>query len=246
LPASTPVAALVDDDTKKDAKVTCTDDSNGGTFTLSLVATDDDGASSIASTANLTVLNLKPVASAAAYSGNEGSAIGLSGSADDLATTTIPPHVQVVNTTGIDANGQCVRRRYQERRGDLHRRQQERDVYPQPGRHGRRRQRTASTTTLAVLNVDPVADAGGSYSGNEGSPVQQRLGQRRRGNDTFTWSWVSLNGPAVDAGAACSFSDIHADPTVTCTDDGEFKLTLTVRTTTTVGTATMRRSPCRT
>jgi hypothetical protein len=40
--------------------VTCTDDSNGSTFTLTLVATDDDGASSTGSTATLTVINVKP------------------------------------------------------------------------------------------------------------------------------------------------------------------------------------------
>jgi len=99
-----------DNDTKKNAQVTCTDDSNGGTFTLSLVATDDEGASSVASTTTLAVLNLMPVAAAGtAYSGNEGSAIALNGSADDPGNNDDPSltYKWTVSTTGIDAGGIC-------------------------------------------------------------------------------------------------------------------------------------------
>jgi hypothetical protein len=53
-----------DNDTKRDAIFTCTDDSNiGGTFTLTLTAYDDDGGSAT-QTATITVLNVKPTIAA--------------------------------------------------------------------------------------------------------------------------------------------------------------------------------------
>jgi uncharacterized repeat protein (TIGR01451 family) len=217
-----------DDDTRKDAKVTCTDD---GAFKVSLVATDDDGASSDASVADLTVANVKPVAHAGGpYSGNEGSDISLTGSATDVGGNDTFTYKWTADVTGIDAGGACsfgndthasttvsctdngafkVKLTVTDDDGESH----------------------FEEVALNVANVDPVADAGGSYTGDEGSPVQLNGSASDAGsNDTFTWAWESLNGPSVDAGATCSFSDIHAqNPTVTCTDDGEFKLTLTVK-----------------
>ena len=78
--------------------------------------------------------------------------------------------------------------------------------------------------------MDPVANAGGPYTGNEGAAVSLNGSVTDAGaNDTHLWSWQYVAGPGVDAGATCQFSDATAeDPTVTCTDDGEVKLTLKV------------------
>jgi hypothetical protein len=89
----------------------------------------------------------------------------------------------------------------------------------------------AEHATLTLANVDPVAHAGGPYTGNEGAPVQLHgsatdLG----GNDTHTWSWQYVAGQNVDPGATCQFDDITSmTPKITCTDDGEVQLTLTVK-----------------
>src|SRR4029077_19538308 len=92
-----------DDDTKKDAQITCTDD---GAFKVTLVATDDDGASSDASIADLTVANVTPVAHAGGpYSGNEGAAISLTGSATDVGSNDSFTYKWTADITGIDAGG---------------------------------------------------------------------------------------------------------------------------------------------
>ena len=74
-----------------------------------------------------------------------------------------------------------------------------------------------------------MANAGGSYTGSEGSPVQLNGSVTDAGtNDTHTWAWQYV-GTSVDPGATCAISDPDdEDPTITCTDDGTVKLTLTV------------------
>ncbi|MBA3658710.1 MAG: PxKF domain-containing protein, partial [Gemmatimonadales bacterium] len=52
-------ACTFDDDTKANAKVTCTDDSNAGTFSLTLAVSDDDGGAG-SSSSTLKVANVKP------------------------------------------------------------------------------------------------------------------------------------------------------------------------------------------
>ena len=109
-----------DDATKKNAKITCTDDSNAGTFALSLVASDDDAGTSIASQTTLDVNNVAPTANAGTgYSGGEGSAIQLDGSANDPGDND-DPHLTyqwTAITTGIDARRHLqLRRRHQEER----------------------------------------------------------------------------------------------------------------------------------
>jgi len=77
-------------------------------------------------------------------------------------------------------------------------------------------------------NVDPTADAGGPYSGTEGSPVSLS----GSGNDTdgtiASYSW-SYSVDSADAGTTCSFSDASsASPDFTCDDNGSFTVTLEV------------------
>ena len=220
-------ACTFDDDTKKDAKVTCTDD---GAFTVTLVATDDDGAASTGSTANLTVSNMNPVADAGGpYSGDEGTAINLVGSATDVGPNDAITYKWTADVTGIDAGGSCAF-------GD----DTQASTTVTCTDNGAFKVKLTATdddagshfeeVALAVANVEPVADAGGPYDGNEGAAVSLNGTVTDAGsNDTHTWSWQYVAGPGVDAGATCSFDDATAeDPKITCTDDGEVKLTLTV------------------
>ncbi|MEV6109911.1 PKD domain-containing protein [Streptomyces sp. NPDC051940] len=76
-------------------------------------------------------------------------------------------------------------------------------------------------------NLAPIADAGPDRSGAEGAAV--RLGGTvwdDGGQATARWSYEPLDG--VDAGATCSFADASAaGTTVSCTDDGRYRVTLT-------------------
>jgi PKD repeat protein len=77
-------------------------------------------------------------------------------------------------------------------------------------------------------NTPPVVSAGGPYQGDEGSPVALDGDVSDADNDplTIAWSYGVLSG--VDAGATCTFADATAvDTTITCTDDGEYYVTLT-------------------
>ena len=76
---------------------------------MTLVAKDDDGASSDGSTVNLTVANVNPVAHAGGpYSGNEGAAIAVSGSATDVSPNDAITYKWTADVTGIDAGGTCT------------------------------------------------------------------------------------------------------------------------------------------
>ncbi|MEU4427343.1 family 43 glycosylhydrolase [Actinoplanes sp. NPDC024001] len=76
-------------------------------------------------------------------------------------------------------------------------------------------------------SVDPVtvASAGADVSGGEGAAIAL-TGAVSNAANRATWTYRSSDG--VDAGAACVFADPH-DPgtTVTCTDDGDYTVTLT-------------------
>lgn len=72
-------------------------------------------------------------------------------------------------------------------------------------------------------NTPPTADAGGPYSGDEGSAIALSDASASDGDgDSLTYSWT------VDSGL-CSFDDASAlNPNLTCTDNGSFVTTLTV------------------
>ena len=78
-------------------------------------------------------------------------------------------------------------------------------------------------------NAPPTNDAGGPYSGDEGSAVAL-TGSAADVNPgdtlTSTWSYAAVSG--VDAGASCAIADpTDLTTTITCTDDGTFEVTLT-------------------
>ena len=81
---------------------------------------------------------------------------------------------------------------------------------------------TVSITVNAV-NDAPVADAGGPYAGNEGAAIGlDGNGSSDVDGDSLTYAW-SVNS------TACSFDDpTSVTPQLTCTDNGDFTVTLTV------------------
>ncbi|MFI7435321.1 PKD domain-containing protein [Micromonospora haikouensis] len=98
---------------------------------------------------------------------------------------------------------------------------------------------TASTTSWLVLadggpgDPAPTAEAGDDRSGAEGGAISI-AGTVSQGA-TATWTVQPVSG--VDAGATCTIADPNvASTTVTCTDDGVWRLTLTA--TSAGGTAT--------
>jgi hypothetical protein len=230
-----------DDDTKKLAKITCDDDSNGGTFTLSLEVKDGAGGHTVSDNATLTVNNANPTANAGtSYSGNEGSAIALNGSGDDPGNNDDAQltYKWSINTSGIDAVGGCsfdddtkkdakVTCTDDSNGGTF-----DLSLVVKDDDNGTS---AASHATLSVANVDPTADAGGPYSGNEGSAIQlSGSGNDAGSNDVagLTYKWT-VNTSGIDAGGACTFDDdTKKDAKVTCTDDsgaGTFTLSLVVK-----------------
>src|SRR3954447_8304043 len=222
-----------DDATKKDAKVTCTDDSNAGTFALTLLASDDDGGTSVATGTTLKVNNLPPVANAGTdYSGDEGAAIPLGGSGNDPGDND-DPHLTyhwTVSTPGIDPGGACSFDNADDKNAKVTCTDDGAFQVTLVVKDDDAGTSSGSTVKLDVGNAGPMANAGPDYTGVEGSPVQLNGSVTDAGsNDTHVWSWKYLAGAGLDAGATCSFSSATAeDPTVTCTDDGVVELTLTV------------------
>lgn len=81
---------------------------------------------------------------------------------------------------------------------------------------------------VLAANVAPSVEAGGPYTGNEGSAIALDGSATDPDGDPLTLLWTATAGAGVDAGAICTFSDATIeDPTVTCTDDGTWTLTLT-------------------
>src|SRR5437763_8396653 len=84
---------------------------------------------------------------------------------------------------------------------------------------------TGSNTFTIAVNTRPTANAGGPYSGNEGSAIQLdgSCSSDPDAGDTLTYAWSVLGG------APCSLSSATAQkPTITCTDNGSFTVSLTV------------------
>jgi hypothetical protein len=89
----------------------------------------------------------------------------------------------------------------------------------------------AITITVAAGNSAPTANAGGPYTGAEGSAVSLTGSgsDPDSGDSIASYSW-SYTVTTADAGAACSFSPnaTSQSPSVTCTDDGAYELSLVV------------------
>lgn len=78
------------------------------------------------------------------------------------------------------------------------------------------------------VNLAPTVDAGPDVSGDEGAPVQLGGSASDPEGADLLLSWQATPGAGVDAGATCSVSStVSLTPSVMCTDDGPFTLTLT-------------------
>ena len=90
----------------------------------------------------------------------------------------------------------------------------------------------AGIISITVTRVDgsPQADAGPAVAGAEGSQIalDGTATDVENPTPTILWSYVAAAG--VDAGATCAFtpSATVADPTIRCTDDGSYTLTIAV------------------
>jgi PKD domain len=93
---------------------------------------------------------------------------------------------------------------------------------------------TVSVTTGACVsaNQEPTANAGGTYSGNEGAAIDlDGTGSSDPDGDTpLTYSWtIVLPLDAAFDGGSCSLDDATAaKPKITCNDDGVVKVGLVV------------------
>jgi trimeric autotransporter adhesin len=89
-----------------------------------------------------------------------------------------------------------------------------------------------SDATSVTVDAPPTIDLGGGsggagLSGTEGAPVVLAASVTDA-TAGLTLHWSATPGAGVDPGATCSFgNDASAATTVTCTDDGNWQLTLT-------------------
>ena len=83
------------------------------------------------------------------------------------------------------------------------------------------------TAAVTVSNVPPTANAGTSYTGNEGSPITFTGTSNDPGSDTLTYEWdFTFSGGSFnvdDSGSALTA------PESTYTGDGDFTVALRVR-----------------
>ncbi len=178
-----------------------------GVYVVTLAVTDDDGGTGFAST-TATIANVAPNADAGGpYSGDEGDVISFIGSQTDpgldtftylwdfgdgvVSTQKDPDHVYADD--GVYTVTLSVR--------------------DDEGGAG------STTTTAAVSNSDPVADIGGTYSGDEGGAVNF-YGDYSDPSpvDTVSYIWDFGDGE----------SSSLQNPTHTYADDGYYIVTLTV------------------
>jgi chitodextrinase len=178
-----------------------------GVYTIGVRVTDNDGASSTAST-TVTVNNVAPTADAGGpYTGNEGSGITL-----DASGSTDPGQDIASYEWDLDEDGQ-----YDDASGATATFSRTADgvytvgvrVTDDDGASG-----TASTT-VTVNNVAPTADAGGPYTGNEGSDITlDASGSTDPGNDIVAYEWdLDFDGATFDVDVS------GIQPTVSYLDD---------------------------
>jgi len=83
--------------------------------------------------------------------------------------------------------------------------------------------------TVTVNNVGPIVTVEPDKTGKEGEVIPLKGEFKDPGADDHTWSWEYVEG--FNAGATCSITGATTTltPTISCTDDGVVKVTLTVR-----------------
>lgn len=86
---------------------------------------------------------------------------------------------------------------------------------------------TINLEVTAPTNTAPSVNAGGPYSGSEGSAISLDGTVSDPDGDSLTTTWT-YTVVSADAGASCSFGDASAvDTAITCNDNGTYTATLT-------------------
>ena len=86
------------------------------------------------------------------------------------------------------------------------------------------------TVTAPPVNPPPTSDAGADKAGTEGAAISlDGTVTNTPAGDTVTSTWSYTLGAGTDAGMTCAFGNASAvDTTITCTDDGQVTVKLTV------------------
>ena len=215
-----------DNPASKNAKVTCDDN---GFAIVSLVVSDDDGGTSVASTATVTFTNADPVADAGpGYDGDEGEVIQLNGTVSDVGENDLltwswayAPGANVdpgatcdfSDENALDPTISCT----DDGEVTLTLKVEDDDGGED-----------TDTAILTLSNVAPVANAGGPYTGAvEGTAINLSGSATDQGtNDTHTFQWT-VDDSGIDGGGSCTIA-AAADPTttITCDDNGTLKVSL--------------------
>jgi hypothetical protein len=218
------------DNTVKNAQLTCTDDSQGapaGKFTLTLEVKDGVGGHTLTDNADLTVTNATPTATAGGpYGGNVNASIALNGNGDDPGNNDDAglTYAWTVNTFGNgtcsftpnaaakNASVSCTNPSAAAPGGVF---KLSLNASDDDGATS-----VASLADLTITNQAPTSVPGGPYNGNEGSPITINGSGVDPDGGTVTFEW-SVSTPK------CTFVNANAASTnVTCTDHGDFTLTL--------------------
>jgi hypothetical protein len=215
-----------DNPASKNAKVTCDDN---GSAIVSLVVSDDDGGTSVASTATVTLTNADPVADAGpGYDGHEGEVIQLDGTVSDVGENDVltwswayAPGANVdpgatcdfSDENALDPTISCT----DDGEVTLTLKVEDDDGGED-----------TDTAILTLSNVAPVANAGGPYTGAvEGTAINLTGSVTDQGaNDSHTFKWT-VDDTGIDGGGSCSIDDgTAADAEATCNDNGTLKVSL--------------------
>ena len=198
---------------------------DNGSFTVALRARDTDGDVSTISTATVTVTNVAPSINVGGpYNVDEGTALTFTGSATDPGQDTLTYEWDfdyTASTFTVDATGE--------------------DLTNPSTTYGNDGERTVAlrvrdedggvsaiqTALVTVANVPPTANAGISYSGNEGSQITFSGSATDPGSDTLTYEWdFTYSGGQfnLDQSGAGLTAPVYTYP-----NDGAFTVALRVR-----------------
>jgi PKD repeat protein len=188
---------------------------NDGVYTVALRVCDDD--TCVIDTSTATVSNIPPTVDAGGpYTGDEGSAIAFAGTASDPADTLTYAWDFDYDVSGFDedATGSLTPSHTYDNDG----------LYTVALRVCDDDTCIIDITTATVDNVPPTVDAGGPYTGDEGSAIAFAGTASDPGADTLTYEWdFDYVAPDFDVDASGSLT-----PSYTYVDDGTYTVALRV------------------
>lgn len=201
---------------------TYTDD---GSYTVGLRVKDTGNNVSAVSTATVTISNVPPTASAGGpYTVDEGSSLSYNGSATDPGNDTLTfewDFDYVASTFTVDASGDDLTTPSNTYLNDANK------TVALRVRDGDGGVSSIVTAAVTVSNVPPTANAGTSYTDDEGSAITFSGTATDPGNETLTYEWdFTYSGGTFnvdDSGSGLT------TPAHTYTGDGNFTVALRVR-----------------